>query len=415
MRSDRVADLLVLLTVLSLVGYLLYAPPGEPTGRAIDSFSPIVEVSLVAVNVSDAVNLAVPVVNGSLVPMAMPVTYNGTGSTMTAVTRPPGYENATAWSINESGTLKDVNVSGENLVWVADLDAGSATLTLLAPPPSLVVEFVVENGTDYMQQVRVDSSIHFTGVTATTQVSGLYQYYRLYEVDLAETDVTTLYNLTLNGTAATWSGFDLFSTRVFRFRGSANPPPQPPSGRGGGGGGGGFIPENESQNRPLPSNASAPAQPPPPEKPQFRLPVRNVALNLTEGEAKEFLLSIVNEAQAERRFTVWSTASWLQPATTSLTIEGGKEGTFIVTARGLSLGEWYGRVLVTDGRTQVETRVAAFVAPAPASEEQPETQLPGAAQPPMSGSFIALSIFMLVTMLGLLGYIFYYSTREPKM
>jgi hypothetical protein len=180
------------------------------TGDATAGFSAGVEVT--SLGIEEVSQIGVAIVNGSNVSFSVPLTYVGSGISRMTTPPPFGYENGTNWTINEDGTIKEVNYTNGTLSWYANLSATTVALSFNAPAPLLFVESINETVTTYRQQVLVTSIVHMQNVHANTTVNNSFPYYFLYEYP-SGIDVTTTYKLQIDNTTATWEGFSLSEKR----------------------------------------------------------------------------------------------------------------------------------------------------------------------------------------------------------
>ena len=154
----------------------------------------------------------------------VPMSYNGSGLKNITIQRNSfGFKNPLNITINESGTLKNATVAGNEVIWEANLSAGSATIIFDVVPPTLSFENITRlNSTFLEKNFTISADESFTNVSVTMEVNESYEFWTLYFlVSGVYEDKTTELNLQVSGTTATFYGFNT-SEQLFSLVGSTS-------------------------------------------------------------------------------------------------------------------------------------------------------------------------------------------------
>lgn len=152
----------------------------------------------------------------------VPMSYTGSGLKNITIRRDSfGFKNPLNITINESGTLKNATVVGNEVSWEANMSAGSATIVFDIAPPTLSFENVTRlNNTFFEKNFTISADEPFVNVSVTIEVNESYEFWTLYFlVDGVYEDKTTEFNLQVSGTTAAFYGFNT-SEQQFSLQGS---------------------------------------------------------------------------------------------------------------------------------------------------------------------------------------------------
>ena len=159
-------------------------------------------------------------VNFNNLTIELPVTYSGFFYIMNvSVESPTEWYNESDWRIVEDGLNITVTEIGSNLTWEANPNASNISLFFEIPSPILTIIYHSTTSSLDFQNMSVASLNHIINVSATVNASENHTLYNLYEKEGSSwTDVTNKYHLLINGTNATFWGFNL-STKYFKLEG----------------------------------------------------------------------------------------------------------------------------------------------------------------------------------------------------
>ena len=160
-----------LLGILACLSLLLLAAGG---GFGVSLTASTVVFNYSSLTLDGAVNA-----NGSDVLIRLPLIYGGSGETNISLATPTAWTNGFNWSVNESGTLKNVSANGL-LNWSANLSQGSALMTFLVPAPLLMRLTEDVNATHYVTNLTVSANNSFTNVSVNVSVNSSFAFWWLY-------------------------------------------------------------------------------------------------------------------------------------------------------------------------------------------------------------------------------------------
>jgi hypothetical protein len=214
MKHEILRLLLFALLVSAFLSVVFLPWQNNLSGFSFATFSVGLEIQHLAYDIDDIIQLTPVVVNGGDVNLSLNVSYYGSGSMNVSFPKPQNYTCTDAVLVRENNLPKSTYDNGTNIIWMANKSAGGAILVFSAPSP-FIYEQTELLDQEYENEIKISSCAHLLNASAQVNITPGYENYRLYlVVNNARQDKTLEYGLTINGSQAIFSAFDL-SNKTF--------------------------------------------------------------------------------------------------------------------------------------------------------------------------------------------------------